>query len=245
MSCVPAFRDAPYKRGDKMDTQYIVICEKKAEKQAKEYFLESCQVRASKAGTEKLRTAGMALLEQIRKKVQIKCAYVSTDQFDLHGNILELSSIRLKCNVIEQFEKAKIHKIYLYVVTSGEYRMDTEKLSEAFYADSWGTAFVQSARDLMKETIQEQNPNNFVLQSFGPGYFGMPLEEISKFFLLINCNPIGVTYNESGLMIPVKSLAGINVVLKEPVKIDINDCRSCIGDKSGCEFCSTKIKMRR
>ena len=227
-----------------MNTRYLVVSEKKAEKRAKKYFMETCQVRASKAGTQELQTAGMEILEEIKDNVRIKCAYRSVNQFRIQGNILTIDGVELKCNVIEHFGKAMIEKVYLYVVTSGEYRIDSEQLSRLFYADSWGTAFVQSARDTIREAIEEENPGSFVLESFGPGYFGMPLEEIAKFFQLINCKPIGVLYNESGLMVPVKSLAGINVVLKSPIEIDIDDCRSCIGDKTGCEFCSTRIKRK-
>lgn len=222
----------------------MIISEKQARKQAASYFSECCQVRASKAGTEKMRSAGIKTLKKIREHVQIKCTYAGTSDFLIHNNILTIENTNLKCNVLEKFDRSNICKVYLYIVTSGVYKTDSEQLSEVFYTDSWGSAYVQAAKDIIRDEIQEQNSDLYVMESFGPGYFGMRLQEISKFFQLLNSKPIGVIYNEGGLMVPIKSLAGINIVLKEPINIDFDDCRSCIGDKSGCEFCSTKVKMR-
>lgn len=222
----------------------MVICEKAVHEAAKGYFFEIAAMAGNKNSSEKMSCNGMELLPEIHEQIQLKCAYVCGDTFEVKKNMIKIGSYEFKCNAVEKLNLKNIEKIYAYIATSGNFRYPGDVLSKAYYADTWGTAYINAVRDYLRSYFSQLNEDRFVLDSFGPGYYGMPLEEVKQFFRMINTANIGVTCNNNGLMLPLKSVAGLNFVMSEKVDTDIRDCETCIGDVHGCEFCKSNTGRR-
>lgn len=222
-----------------MKTNYLVICEKAVHETAKDYFFKIAATAGNKNSYEKMCCNGMELLPEIYKRIHLKCAYVCGDTFEVEKNMIRIGNYEFQCNVMEKLDLKNIKKIYAYVATSGNYHCPSDTLSEAYYADTWGTAYINAVRDYLRSYFSKLNVGGFVLDSFGPGYYGMPLEEVKQFFQMINTDGIGVSCKTNGLMLPLKSVVGLNLVMAETVDTDIRDCETCIGDVCGCEFCKS------
>jgi hypothetical protein len=123
----------------------------------------------------------------------------------------------------------RIERVFPYVVTIGEGVEVLEKTSgdalEKYYLDLIGNAAVVQAREQLKRRIA--NRYGFGgLSYLGPGQLkDWPLEEQKPLFSLLGDveRAVGVTLNESFMMIPRKSLSGIYF----PTEIPFMACQLC------------------
>jgi hypothetical protein len=99
------------------------------------------------------------------------------------------------CNGFENIPDAIIKKVFFYIVTVGECTSDqNDDIMTQLYADIWGTAYTEAARDYVKNRILSdlirefpgQLGNGlFLSETFGPGFYGMDvLQSIDLFTLL-------------------------------------------------------------
>ena len=72
--------------------------------------------------------------------------------------------------------------------------------------------------------------------SFGPGYYGMGMDAVPELLKLMDALQVGVSWNEER-MSPKMSLVGTYLIADEDVFEVDSDCRDCIGQRGGCEFC--------
>lgn len=186
-----------------MKNKYIVLSEKSTRPLAEKYFVRSCGINDRE---------GKAFHRRIKDKVKIKCIIGCADVFSMKDNTVTIDQETFRCDAFRSIDPKAVEKICLYIVTSGEYKLETENEDELFYADAWGTAYVQAAQDMVKEIIREDYEGRGLSDSFGPGYGGMPIEELKKFFVLLDSENVGISYNESGIMFPLKTLAGVYFV---------------------------------
>lgn len=116
---------------------------------------------------------------------------------------------------------------------------------DLFYQDTWETACIDAARDKLREYLSNNVPWDFALgekdffisSSFGPGYYGMDIADVSKFFELLDGDKIGIKLNQYGVMVPAKSNVGFFLVMKKEIKIPKDNCGDCLGNDKGCIFC--------
>jgi hypothetical protein len=123
----------------------------------------------------------------------------------------------------------KVERVFPYVVTIGEGVEDLEKTSgdalEKYYLDVIGNAAVVKARDHLKSRLANRYGLGG-LSYLGPGQLkDWPLEEQKPLFSLLGDveRAVGVTLNDSLLMIPRKSLSGIYF----PTEIPFTACQLC------------------
>lgn len=192
-----------------MDQQYLIINEKSVRQTAEAYFRED-----SEDGIE----AGLAFREHILDSVKIKSIFGWTDFFVRDEDTLTIENITFQCDAFREMDFDIVKKIYVFLVTSGEYGMSPGAQRQFFYEDAWGTAYVRAASDFIQRMIREQEPEGYVSDFFGPGSCGMPQEEIKKVFSLLEGKNVGISYNESGIMIPIKTLAGLYFVGTEEMR---------------------------
>jgi hypothetical protein len=127
-----------------------------------------------------------------------------------------------------------IERVFPYVVTIGAGVEELGKASgdalEKYYLDVIGNAAVVNAREHLKKRLSTR----YALQGLsylGPGQLkDWPLEEQKPLFSLLGDvrSAVGVTLNDSLLMIPRKSLSGIYF----PTEIPFMACQLC--PKEGC-----------
>ena len=73
---------------------------------------------------------------------------------------------------------------------------------------------------------------------FGPGYYGMPHSDIKKLAKIIPMDRIGVQLRESGIMVPLKTIAAIYLITDDPQVLPPLACSECFGRLEGCRMCS-------
>ena len=80
--------------------------------------------------------------------------------------------------------------------------------------------------------------------SFGPGYYGMGMDAVPELIGLMDASQVGVSWNGER-MSPKMSLVGTYLIAGEDVYAVDSDCRDCIGQRGGCEFCVNRADSRQ
>lgn len=206
---------------------------------AKKYFIDMC-------GFEKNGGVGLEdacdVFERVFAVLEFKyvISFFGKDVF--FKNTIKINNIQFSCEIFKNIPENEFLGIYFFVLTVGSLNISPSGILEEFYFDVSGTACVDAARDFIREKIifaeKQKNCGNeiFVSDSLGPGFYGMKIEEVEKFFNILDCQSIGVSLSESGVIIPKKSCVGFFMVTKNKYFMK-KDCQSCVGNKNGCIFC--------
>lgn len=220
-----------------MKSRFITFEEEAVRAEAEKYLISSCGLNRKGSRFQKMKRESFSLRDDIKDSITIRGVMMQSFEFTLSKNILTISGVPFRCNAFERINFSDVSIIYAFVITSGEQTKCTESITKLFYGDIWGTSYVEGGRMALAQFIREENPEKFVSDSFGPGFFGMPIEDIESFFKLLDCGEAGIYKQENGTMMPGKSLAGIFLVMEKECDWLIGDCASCIGDAGGCQFC--------
>ena len=231
-----------------MDNQIIRITMQEADVYALDYFTRICGFHREGAKYEKLLKKGMEIKGRIEPQVDIRAIVSSFDSPIIFGNTAKMGDVTFVCNAFEQVAADSIQKIYAYILTAGVYELsDDTPILEQLYADIWGTAYVDAGLEVLKDKIrmEENNSSSVVLDSFGPGYYGMDVDQVGKFFRILDGEKIGVKVRNNCLMLPLKSCSGFYIAVDDESKLPAADCKNCRGGHKGCEFCQAVIKRRK
>lgn len=235
-----------------MRKQTILIDEKTAYPLAKNRFIETCKFNLSTSKHQRMLKMGEKVREDGIDGINIKAlvSFYEPDVFQ-HGKI-KIENTEISCNYFQQIPDSAVEGIYFYILTAGEcYFSSEENIMDFLYADIWGTNYVDAGIEILRGKIEDDMKNelsdtsrNHLSEEFGPGYFGMPILESKNFFEVLKGEEIGVRVKESGLMIPQKTCTGLYLVLNDPKIKAEPECMKCYGNKSGCEFCKIKSRMK-
>ena len=214
---------------------------------AREEFIRVCGFRPDSEKHKNMLDAASAIREQGVDKINIKALLSVFEPSVIKDDFIEIGDIKLHCDSVYLMEKEKIHKVLFYMVTVNECGCESEQILDRVYADFWGTAYVDSAFELLKREIKDRytgkgKPALELSEAFGPGYYGMPTEEIRTFFRIIDGGKIGVRCHESCVMVPIKSCAGLFFVMEKGARMPEKCCESCVGNRSGCRYCNVRQK---
>ena len=239
-----------------MDIYRIELEENKLYERAKEYFVKSCGFDLTRAKHQRMMEKALEVREKglsgIRPFAMIACCGP-----DIYRNgKINCGDIVLGCPAFEQIGNDNIQGIYFYVLTSGGCKNKAGAgIVEQLYADIWGTSYVDAARDeleeKLREKVREEYPDKFEKSLFlsdamGPGFYGMAMEETKGIFRILDIADKApqLAVKESGLMLPVKTCAGLYFLVKDKIGLPRPDCRDCIGNPGGCEFCRVNKKLK-
>jgi hypothetical protein len=228
-----------------MDNQIIRITMQEADVYALDYFNRICGFHKEGAKYEKLLKKGLEIKEKIEAQVDIKAIVSSFDSDIISGNTAKMGDVTFVCNAFEQIAAGSIQKIYAYILTAGVYELeDTAPILEQLYADIWGTAYVDAGLEVLKSKIRlgENSSAVTVLDSFGPGYYGMDVDQVGNFFRILDGEKIGVHVRNNCLMLPLKSCSGFYIAVDDESKLPAVDCKNCRAEHKGCAFCQAIIK---
>jgi len=95
----------------------------------------------------------------------------------------------------------------------------------AYIIDLIGTIYVEKVADYVQNQIKEQLNTN-ITNRYSPGYCNWPTSDQYNLFELLPTNFCGVTLNDSGIMIPLKSISAI-VGIGKGVRYVNYDCSFC------------------
>lgn len=231
-----------------MENKSFEMDKSRLDYQAEKYFIQSCGLQP---GNEKLKRM-MDDAEKIRKEmyesIRIQSVLSFFDQFELQGEILRLEQTEFKCNAFSLLDPRQVKAVYAYVVTAGDCSLEGRGMMDQLYADMWGTAYLDAGRNSLKEKImqeyrgreseKDERDKLSISASFGPGFYGMDVEELFKIFQLTEPEKIGVVFRENCAMDPIKSCAGLYLIVKNPGCLPDDACESCIGRRTSCSLCN-------
>ena len=106
-------------------------------------------------------------------------------------------------------------------------RLQMEDMAYAVVFDATAGVWIERKADEFEKSL----PYASLGFRFCPGYQGTPLEDNMQISRLVKANKIGISFLDSGLMIPMKSMTGIVRIGGEGRK----SCRGCVA-ADGCAY---------
>lgn len=158
----------------------------------------------------------------------------------VHKGYLEFGNKKIECNVLEQIDTAGVEKGYLYAFHAPDVDLEsTGSVLEQYYMETFQVACMDVIRGWIQGYLERKNcvyEKKYCSPSFGPGYYGMGMDAVPELLGLMDASQVGVSWNGER-MSPKMSLVGAYLIAGEDVfEVDF-DCRDCIGQSGGCEFC--------
>ena len=158
----------------------------------------------------------------------------------VHKGYLEFGNKKIECNVLEQIDTAGVEKGYLYAFHAPDVDLESAgSVLEQYYMETFQVACMDVIRGWIQGYLERKNcvyEKKYCSPSFGPGYYGMGMDAVPELLGLMDASQVGVSWNGER-MAPKMSLVGAYLIAGEDVfEVDF-DCRDCIGQSGGCEFC--------
>jgi hypothetical protein len=234
-----------------MDTEVINISRDKIKSAAADYFEAICGFNRDREKYASMFQQGLRVREEIFSGVGLQAVVRRFSAEGLSGADLILGEVKFKCTAFERLSQESVVAIYAFIISGKGFELEQGPLMEQFYADTWGTAYIDAGRDELRALLglrhdaslkaTETKPGNlFITDSFGPGYYGMSTDQIKLFFEILDSKQIGVELAGDSVMLPLKSCAGFFVITDGNSAIPGSDCRSCSAEASGCNFCRAR-----
>lgn len=206
---------------------------------AKEFFIEACGFDMQKTKHQKMLCEALETLEKEKPEAELKavCTRLGKEVFS-EGKVT-VGDIQISCNGFSRINTENVLDVYICVVTAGNWHIEeAAKARHQVYMDTWGTAFVDGAKALLEEQlVSDLIEGEFLSDPFGPGYYGMPSKDTHKFAQILDMEAIGVDVRNSGIMVPLKSVAAIYLVTDNVNVLPPMACSECFGKVDGCKYC--------
>lgn len=158
----------------------------------------------------------------------------------VYKGYLEFGNKKIECNVLEQIDTAGVEKGYLYAFHAPDVDLESAgSVLEQYYMEAFQVACMDVIRGWLQGYLERKNSvyeKKYCSPSFGPGYYGMGMDAVPELLKLMDASQVGVSWNEER-MSPKMSLVGTYLIADEDVFEVDSDCRDCIGQRGGCEFC--------
>ena len=158
----------------------------------------------------------------------------------VHEGYFEFGRKRIKCNVLERLDLSNVENGYLYAFHAPEIDIESAgSVLEQYYMEAFQVACMDVLRVWIQEYLGRKNSvreKRHCSPSFGPGYYGIGMDAVPELLGLMDASQVGVSWNGER-MSPKMSLVGTYLIAKEDVFEVDSDCRDCIGQSGGCEFC--------
>lgn len=158
----------------------------------------------------------------------------------VHKGYLEFGNKKIECNVLEQIDTAGVEKGYLYAFHAPDVDLESAgSVLDQYYMETFQVACMDVIRGWIQGYLERKNcvyEKKYCSPSFGLGYYGMGMDAVPELLGLMDASQVGVSWNGER-MSPKMSLVGAYLIAGEDVfEVDF-DCRDCIGQSGGCEFC--------
>lgn len=171
------------------------------------------------------------------------------DEHDIENGVVEISGKQLRfggasvsCDVLKEFSTCKVKSAFVYLITCHPDSFRRYEIGEMNYH------FIQNACiDLAREMIlkncrlytnngEDAKESIWTTKAFGPGYYGMPIEEGRTLHKLLDGERIGVSYQGS-MMTPLKSSIGFAFSYEAKEQVMVNACDYCQAAVKECNYC--------
>lgn len=201
---------------------------------AQKIFLEMSGVGREGRKFERMRREADKMRRIIEDRIRLRCVYAFFDDVTLTENRAQIGGQSFVCPAFSQLEPSGIRGVYVYAVSAGDYGYPEEPIMDQLYADLWGSAFTDAVRFLMKASFEKEH---LLSDSFGPGFYGMDVNEMEKISRLLDFESIGLELRNSRIMVPLKACAGLLFAVDENYQMLRQECLDCRGTHSSCRLC--------
>ena len=178
------------------------------------------------------------LWDQIEDKLQDDfkpvCIYSIYDGLKREDSKLFIDDYTLTSSVFNSIPTEILNECAVFIISVGGSEKAQGILDEALF-HMVKISFIEALRDLLRQELQEEH---LVGSYFSPGIGDMDIKEIPTFAKLVDFNQAGVTVNDSYMMTPEKSLAGMYMFFSESHPESHNSCDTCMSRGYGCNLCS-------
>ena len=117
-----------------------------------------------------------------------------------------------------------------------EKEWETRDMARAAVMDACGNAWTEAACDAAEEEIRQRFQGKYLTDRFSPGYGDLPLSLQADFLRALDAGKrLGVTANQSFLLLPCKSVTAIIGLADIPQGAKIRGC-ACCGLRENCEY---------
>jgi len=229
-----------------MKNQIIKITREETDSLAMETFIKISGLNNTGEKNTRILREGICLRERIKDKINIRSVVSLFPGTAMKNNTVMLDGIKFECNAFQHLDLNGVRGIYVFILTAGNFdNCENMSMSDQLYTDIWGTSYVQAGLSVLKQHLkqylreceQQSTQSLSILDYFGPGFYGMDINQMKKFFDLLNGDSIGVKLENSGIMIPTKSCTGFYIAVGDGTKLPGLDCKSCMAEYKNCSFC--------
>ena len=113
---------------------------------------------------------------------------------------------------------------------------ETRDMARAAVMDSCGSAWTESVCDEAEEAIRERFPGKYCTDRFSPGYGDLPLSLQPEILRALDAGrKLGITANDSFLLLPCKSVTAVIGLSDRPQPARIRGCAYC-GLRETCKY---------
>ena len=134
------------------------------EERAQFHFIKICGFDRNPVKFKKMLDMGLKVLESIQDRIDLRVSISEYPSNVVQGNQIKIDDKIFISNALEQLDQEEIIKVYSYLMTSGDIGPlgETDSMMDDFYKNTWGTAYIDGGRDLLKEWIFEENKKSQV-----------------------------------------------------------------------------------
>ena len=113
---------------------------------------------------------------------------------------------------------------------------EARDMARAAVMDFCGSAWAEAVCDEAEQEIRARFPGKYLTDRFSPGYGDLPLSLQAGFLQALDAGrKLGITVNESFLLLPCKSVTAVIGLSDRPQRARIRGCAVC-GLREDCEY---------
>ena len=173
--------------------------------------------------------------DKIKDSINPVCIYSVYSDLSVDDNILHIGDYQLKSAVFASIPKEILGQCGVFVMSIG----DTAKC-DGILEEGLDHMIKIAYLDALKDILRDEFEMDYLVGSyFAPGIGDMKVEEIATIAKMVDFEQAGVKINDSYMMEPVKSTAGLFMFFNEVHPESQNACTYCMnGGDSSCNLCS-------
>jgi hypothetical protein len=197
----------------------------------------ACRFDASKDAHARMLDDALAVHREWARRVEIRAVYARFAPAAPHGRSLTIAGVSFACAAFERIDAHNPIEAVAYALTLGADSEPAPSLSVRLYRELWENAYLEAAFSELRLGLAAR-AGGLPSDSFGPGYYGMALEEMKNLARVLDFSRIGAAVREDGLIIPPKSCAGIFFAVRDAARMPGDACRDCAGNRESCVLCA-------
>ena len=178
--------------------------------------------------------------QDIRERINVRILVKKVDNYRLEQQSMWIETEEITYNLPISLYQDTVQGLVLFLVMIEDIPTDSKRVIEQLYTQIWQNAYLDAAREWLKEWIARKECC-FVSQSVAPGFYGIDVKHVKSFVRLLQAEQVNVKVTEDGYMIPEKTVVGMYFLLEQDLNIFGKRCKSCLAQGKNCEFCMDKL----